>query len=116
MDLLDDMVEDDRCVYWANVGNTPGGDPIYDPPEELKCRWEDISELFISAVTNGQESSRSIVYVRKPLTIMGALCHCSFGELTDVDNPMNNEGTLSIRSVKNIPTLDQDDALMMAYL
>ena len=54
------------AVYWALSSYDEYGQPTWDSPVEIECRWEDKSEEFI--VSDGtRQVSNAIVYVDRDM-------------------------------------------------
>ena len=114
MDIIDDMLEDGFCVYWAYTGVDSNGNPTYIAPVEINCRWEDTNELFQGPVT--QEVSNAKVYVGIDLTVEGALRKGKLAEVTDQVNPFLNTKTYRIRRFDKMPaTIDQSEGIFLRY-
>lgn len=114
MSLLTRMMKQ-KCVYWEPDGFGPDGQPTFKPPIEIKCRWEDVHEVFADAQGNDIVSN-SLVYVGIDLKTQGVMW---LGKLVDLDSqtvPFNNEGAYSIRKFEKIPKLNAKEFLRTAVL
>ncbi len=77
-----------KCMYWSNPVPDGYGGYTFQPPIELKCRWEDINERFITDA-NTEDLSKSKVYVDRDLMVGGYLLE-GLGEDIDLTgNPEN---------------------------
>ena len=113
--LLQDMLVN-TMIYWPPAGNSGYGDKTYGSPEEIKCRWTDVIELFVDPL--GKEiRSNSKVYPDNTATLPqvgGMIIEALLSELSEVKDP--NEVRLSdgrrpreIGKVGRSPTFDGDE-------
>lgn len=115
--VLEDVLSNDKCVYWAPTTTIgPDGRPILEPPVELGCFWEDKMSQYIKG--NGEMGvSQSIVIVSDRVKYQGFLFHGNLNALTDPDVPQNNEGALEIQAAGRSPgDFDQSTYYNVAYL
>lgn len=103
MRILTKMLKQ-TCVYWPPVGSNPSGETIYGPPQELKCRWEDIQEQYLDVGGNVRVSN-SRVYTAVDVKIDGILWLGTVETLVSQSSPMDNPGAYAIRKFSKIPTL-----------
>lgn len=76
------------AVYWGNPQENGYGGKTYDDPVEIKCRWEDMTQIVTSA--NGEEFiSRAEVYTDTDLNEDGLLY------LGDMEDLLSSEGESS---------------------
>lgn len=60
------------AVYWPCTGYDDSGNPIHGTPVKIKCRWDDLTQMYTDA--KGQErASNAEVIVLEDLTLDGAL-------------------------------------------
>jgi len=122
MSIIED-VRLDVCVYWALAANDSGGlaydnfgQPLHTDPIELECRWEDVIEEFIDK-QGTRQMSRAVAYLENAPDVGGMLYH---GELADLPSgylePRDLDDAWEIRMVEDVPTLDYDEHLILAYL
>lgn len=71
-----------RAVWWQRV-ETPNkyGEFTFNPPVEVRCRWEDVAVEFVDPKSEKQ-ISRSLVYVDRVMTPGDRL---KLGELSETD-------------------------------
>ena len=113
MSLLTRMRRQD-AVYWEVNGYGDDGQPAFDPPREIRVRWEDVHEVFVDDQGNDIVSN-SVVYVGEDLKTQSMLW---LGKLTDLDSdiPHENEKAYAIRKFEKIPNLKASDFLRIAVL
>lgn len=101
------------AVYWAPTAEDRYGRPGFSSPVEIRCRWEDVNEEFVTAQgTNA--ISFAHVFVDRDLRNGGALW---LGSLASSDStPSNNAGYQLIRRFDKLPSLDGSVFLRKAYL
>jgi hypothetical protein len=56
----------DTAVYWEMLTNDGYGGHIFALPREVKCRWEDRNETFVTS-TGDIAISKSIIYLKEDL-------------------------------------------------
>jgi len=104
-----------KAVYWEPIGFGPSGEPTFDAPVQIKCRWEDTSEVFIDGQGVNQVSN-SIVYVDRDVKVQGQLWFGKLNELSSQNTPALNPGAYAIRKFDRIPDLKVKKFLRLAYL
>jgi len=110
------------CVYWALASSESGGlayddygQPVVTDPVEIECRWEDVNEEFIDA-TGTKQTSRAKVYVSQDVDVGGILMLGELTDITDDDNPKENDGAWEIRKFDKLPNLRVTEFLRTAFL
>ena len=110
------------CVYWglASEGDEDTdfddyGQPLLTDPVELDCRWEDVSEEFISA-DGTRQLSRAKVYVESDVDVGGILMLGTEDDITDSDNVKENEGAWEVKRFDSLPTFKATEFLRTAFL
>lgn len=95
------------AVYWGNPVNDGQGGFTFDNPIEIKCRWEDRNETFVTS--NGNEAvSKSIVYVLQDLDQEGCLY---LGTLDDLLESAESEGTLIPNEIEGAQIIRRFDSM-----
>lgn len=103
------------AVYWPMIGTNDAGEPIYGPPEEIKCRWEDVHEVFKTAAGDDTVSN-SKVYVDRETPEGGVLWEGSIEDLENQMLPFENDGAYAIRKFSRVPNLKATESLLIAML
>lgn len=118
---LKSRTQKQTAVYWAPANTESGGRAydnygqiLYAAPVEKNCRWEDVAELFVN-ITGTEERSRSIVMI-DDVEVGGLLMLGTLDDITDSDNPRNNEGAWEIKQKERIPNLRGNVFYTWAYL
>lgn len=94
--------------YWPPAGNDGYGGVAYGAAVAIKCRWQDVAELFRNA--QGQEvTSSAVVYVDRALAIRGKL---ALGIITGTPPAAARE----IRQTGSSPSVDAQRALLKVWL
>ena len=109
------------CVYWAPGNADSGGlaydmygQPVYADGVELDCRWENVTEIFVT-LKGVEESSRAIVFVDD--TVVGGLLMLGDLDSTlDVADPRKNNGAWEILKVESITNRIATVTYSWAYL
>ena len=115
MRILKRMLKQD-AVYWGVTGFNPSGEPEFAAPIDIKCRWEEVSEVFLS-VTGADEVSNAIVYVDRDVVVQGQLRQGKVANLPVPNgHPSDNPGSYAIRKFEKLPTLDAKFFLRTCYL
>lgn len=127
MSLIRRMLKQ-RCVYWAFLQTNRFGQPVFAPPIEISCRWEDRNEEFISAAgTNEVSSARVFVSIDGTLVSntdvtpngylwAGNLRAGVLETLKDYKIPGNNPGANAIKAAQKIPDIRIREALRICFL
>ncbi len=110
------------AVYWALQGVESGGDdydnfgqPQYTDPEEIECRWESITIEFLDA-QGTRQLSNARVYVGQDVDIGGVLMLGELADVTDENNPKENDDAWEIRRFEKLPTLRNTEILRTVFL
>jgi hypothetical protein len=112
-----------KCTYWplASAESASGqdfdsyGQPQYGTPVELDCRWENKTVEFVAA--NGtQQLSKAVIYVSSDVVVGGVLLESELADVSDQENPFNNEGACEIKGFDKMPNIRQTEYLRTAYV
>jgi hypothetical protein len=106
------------AVYWGLPVNDGFGGKTYQPPVEIKCRWEDRNETFL-ANTGNLMVSRCVVYPLIDLEQEGILFLGFLSDLTTSEkaNPRLVEAASSIKRFDIVPVLGStNEFVRKAYL
>jgi hypothetical protein len=104
------------AVYWGPTGAADEhGQPLFDGPLEIKCRWIDTNEVYVTA---GGENAMSAakVLVDRDLVIGGLLRLGDLDSVMDVLVPQNNPGVFDIQKFDKIPDFKPTKFLRRAWL
>lgn len=115
MSLLDRMMKYQTAVVWPTNGFDGNGQPTYNDPIEVNCRWEDKQEEFISKDLVRQLSV-AIVYVDRDILVGSMIRLGQLTDLTDQSIPKNNTRTFEVRSFDSSPNFRHNQNLRKAYL
>lgn len=88
-------------TYWSTVPDGFGG-YTFSPPQEMKCRWEALAELFFSSFTGKEEVSRAVVFVDTDLSVGDWVAE---GSHLGIPDPSGLVGAYPIRSWSKVPDL-----------
>lgn len=114
-DIYMERILREKAVYWKCIGRDKHGQPIYDAPVEIKCRWEDQSKLFLNA--QGQEEvSRAEVMVDRKIPLDSVLWFGSLNQVSYLTEPLRNEDAWHVRYFKRIPTRNGKKFVRIATL
>ena len=110
------------CVYWPLGTAASGGAEFddfgkrrYSSPVERNCHWEDVSVEFMDA-RGTRRLSRAIVYLDADVAVGGVLLHDELDNVSDEDDPKNNDGAWEIRRFDKVPDDDESEYQRKAYL
>ncbi len=106
-----------NAIYWARDPDHPVddfGQPRYDDPVGLRCRWEDTTEEFIDA-QGEKKVSRARVLVREDVVPGGLLLLGDVDDLASDADPVEL-AALEIQSFQKNPTADGKDFLRTVML
>ena len=121
MSIITKMLKQ-TAVYWglASEGDEgidfdDYGQPLLTDPVDLDCRWEDVSEEFISA-DGTRQLSRAKVYVNEDVDVGGILMLGTEDDITDSDNVKENKGAWEVKRFDSLPTFKATEFLRTAWL
>lgn len=103
------------AVYWARTGNTRGGQPAYDTPVEVQCRWDEETVEFF-APDGRKLTSKAVVMIGEDLAVGGALNHCRLVDLTDMNFPFNPDNPKAWEILGWIKTANNPNAVITKYV
>lgn len=103
------------AVYWPKTGINDRGKATYGTAVEIRCRWDDVNEAFLSP-TGREEVSNSKVMVDRVVVLGGMLRYGRLADVTNLTEPAKNSGTYEIRQVQNTPNLKATETLRIAIL
>ena len=106
-----------KAVYWARDPDNPVddfGQPRYDDPIGLQCRWEDTTEEFMDP-QGEKKISRARVLVRVDVVPGGLMLLGDVDDLASDADPIEL-GALEIQSFQKSPTADGKDYLRTVML
>ena len=95
-------------VYWGNPTADGYGGYTFDDPIEIKCRWEDRTELFVDP--NGKEQrSTAVVYVDRAVAVEGYLFKGTLEDLTSAEegDPQTVSAAKEIKQCRSVPNRDE---------
>ena len=122
MGIITKMLNYQTAVYWALASDESAGSdydnfgkPNFTDPIEIKVRWEDNMVEFIAA-DGTQQMSTAVVYVDRDVDLGGVLMLGDLDDVTDEDNPKENENAWEIRRFDKMPKLKQTEILRTVYL
>lgn len=103
-----------KCVHWSRTGINKFNEPSYGSPEEVWCRWEDKTEIFVG-LSGESEVSRAMVYIEIDTEPDDMLW---LGIIEDLPDPTPDVRTFAhtIRRVDKIPDMQAEEYLRIAYL
>lgn len=91
-------------VYWGAPVTDVYGARTFSTPIEIKGRWEDVQNLFVSP--DGRELvSRAIVYLGQDVDIGGYLYLGTLVSISSAVNPKTVSKAYEIRSFNKIPSI-----------
>lgn len=94
-----------RAVWWPVVSiDDVSGAETHGEPEEVKCRWEDVAEEF-KDTSGTTKVSNAKVYVDRDMYQGGVLWLGELEDITDQDEPFNNERAFRIEKYNKLPNL-----------
>jgi len=110
------------AVYWSTQSIESGGlahddygQPLWSSPIEIKCRWEETTEEFISS--NGTRQVSSVkVYVDRDMKEGEILMLGALIDVVDENNPRSNQGAYEIKRFEKTPNLKITEYLRVVYI
>jgi hypothetical protein len=93
-----------RAVYWAPAGLDSNGQMTYEPPIEIKCRWSDISSLYLD--TQGEQAvSQATVMVDRDVKKGGILWKGKLQTVISQSVPLENPDAAEIKRFESEPNI-----------
>lgn len=99
------------ATYWAPALNDGLGGATFAAPVPIRCRWQDVAELFRDA--RGRElTSSAVVYADRELAVRGYLAPGDHAE----GDPRDAPDTWEVRGVASSPDRVARRQLFKVYL
>jgi hypothetical protein len=102
------------AVWWKKGAPDQYGTDSFDDPVEVKCRWEEVGQEYLSA-QGEKQLSRAIVYVDRKMAMGDRLAQGLLDSDTPAD-PMNHAGSYLVERFDVLPNLRNTENLYTAYL
>jgi len=100
-------------VYWERTGTAKTGEPIWGPPTEMTCRWEDrLQEIITSTNTRVMSSVEVITETR--LQVGGLIKLGTMATVAYWDTPKQNDGIYEVLKSSETPNLRNTESLYEA--
>lgn len=104
------------AVYWGNPVNDGSGGFVFDEPVEIKCRWEDKTQI-VNSSDGSEVVSDSFILTNEDLDengylFLGTLDDLDSDELTD---PKSKTGARMILSKNKIPMIRSTKEFVRLY-
>lgn len=111
MSLIERMRKQ-TAIYWAPISIDEQGDPTYDEPIEIACRWVD-TQKNVTTPEGETFASTSTIYVDRDLVLHGRLM---LGELdSETPSDPNDANSVEIMVKKNSPNIRNTEILHTVY-
>ena len=114
MGLIQKMRRQDAVLFVRGAPDGMGG-YAFAAPVQIKCRWEDTSELFINP-TGQQETSRAKVYVDRDVAVGDYLWLGTVAQLPGSYGVEHLHGCFRVRSFSKLPNMKASEFLRTAYV
>lgn len=103
----------DEATWWAVTGgNGFGGDAI-SAPVLIKCRWDEVQEVFIGQIDRRELISKAVVIVDRDMAVGDYLVK---GDLTDQASPSGVPGAFKVQRWEKSADLRNADHVRMVVL
>jgi hypothetical protein len=102
------------AVYWAPGPPDAFGQPTWEAPEELTCRWEDKVVEFLPPAGE-RKQSMALVYVESDVELKGKLKLGALTSATPAD-PTEDEDAWEILRFEKLPNFRNTEYLRTVYL
>ena len=103
-----------EAVYWATPVDDGYGGFTWTAPVEIKCRWEDVSDLFIDE--NGEQQISNAEVITDRVVTLGGYLWLGDLESSTPNDPMTLENAYKIRKFESIPDIANNVNVMTAIL
>lgn len=101
-------------VHWALKSSNENGEPVYYPPVQMKCRWDDRIQQ-VQMPDNSVVLSRVELITEKPLGPGDYVKRCKLTEVTYKLEPNRNEGSFEVIKIGETPTIKYETRLYEAW-
>lgn len=101
-------------VRWPLIGTQPTGEPIWGPPEDVKCRWDESVRQLIRP-DNTRFVSRIEIISAVPLTPGDLVKQGTTAEITNWVDPRNNDGAYEVIVAERYSNFRGTEVLYSAY-
>jgi len=114
-DIFVETLLKQTAVYWEKLSVDRYGNPTYNEPVEIKCRWSDVvNELVDSKGT--VVYSRARIMVDRDVTLGGVLLLDSLDSGMTADNVKDYDDASEIRVFQKVPDITSKKYVRTAYL
>lgn len=103
------------AVWWSCTGRTQSGGFTFGAPTEIKCRWEDVSEIR-DTVTREERRSTAGVLLTAAVKKHDMLFLGTLADLDSSADPMTEATALQVKRVRLIPNLRGTITVRWVYL
>lgn len=105
------------AVWWSVsfVAVDDYGQPVVSSPIEIKVRWDDVVEEFVTS-DGTKEMSRAVVMVDRDVSVGDVLMLGTLSDIKDATRPKANTGAWEVRSFSKTPNLKHTENLRVARL
>lgn len=111
-----------QAVWWP-LGSADSGGTDYDDygnvqyatPVQIKCRWTDKNEIFVTP-SGDQRTSRAMVLVDRDTPVGGLLMLGTLADVTDVATHKANNEAWEIQAFHKIPDFKAKKFLRKVFL
>jgi hypothetical protein len=101
-------------VRWPLIGTKTTGEPIWGPPEDVKCRWDE-SVREIIRPDNTRISSRIEIISEIKLKVGDIVRRGTIADTSDWIDPRNNQDAFEVVVSEQYDTLRGTETLFLAY-
>jgi hypothetical protein len=103
-----------KAIWWVQGALDRYGNPTFDAPVEVDCRWEEVGQEYLSD-KGEKQLSRAVVYVDRAMQ-MGDRLALGAMESDTPEDPIAHTGSKQIERFDVLPNLKNTENLYTAYL
>lgn len=90
------------AVYWEASGVSDHGQPTYEAPVQIDCRWEGVTEEFIDS-DGDRVLSRARLIVDRDIAMKSVLWLGVLVDVVDENDPRENDDAWEVRQFRKTP-------------
>ncbi|MFN7318862.1 MAG: hypothetical protein ACK5S6_05070 [bacterium] len=102
-------------VYWPLIGNNQYGEPVWGPPQQLTCRWDDKSQQIVDP-KNTLVVSRAELIIQTEVAVGGIIIKGTLDTVAYWSDPKANLGAYEVLKVSSTPNIRNTETLYEAWV
>lgn len=104
-----------NVVYWPQIGSNQYGEPIWGPPQQMTCRWDDKVQQVLDP-KNTMVMSRAELITESQLAVGGVITKGTIDTVAYWSDPKANSGVYEVIKVSATPNMRNTETLYEAWV